>query len=86
MDKLKFRVKVLSGYRITLPREIRERLGISVGDELTLVVKGNEISIIIDEDEPVMLMAGIASGSDETAGDEIFLEEVSRKTARREKE
>ena len=43
MEKLKFKVKVLSGYRISLPKEVRERLNISIGDDLTLVVRGKEI-------------------------------------------
>jgi len=81
MHQLKFKVKVLSGYRITLPKEIRERLRISVGDTLTLVVRGNEISIVADE-EPMMLIAGIASGSEESTGDEVFLREIEEKVAR----
>jgi len=85
MHQLKFKVKVLSGYRITLPKDIRERLGISVGDELTLVVRGNEISIMIDEEEPIMLIAGIASGSEEIAGDDILLKEIEEKMARSRK-
>ena len=82
MHQLTFKVRVLSGYRITLPKPIRERLGISVGDELTLVVRGNEISIVIDEEEPIMLIAGIVSGSEEIFGDEIFLEEIEEKMKR----
>jgi len=53
-----------------------------VGDELTLVVRGNEISIVIDEEEPIMLIAGIVSGSEEIFGDEIFLEEIEEKMKR----
>ena len=82
MHKLTYKVKVLSGYRITLPKAIRERLGISVGDELTLVARGNEISIVIDEKEPIMLIAGIAGGSEEIAGDEVFLKEIEEKVKR----
>lgn len=68
-----------------MPKDVRERFGISVGDELTLVVKGNEIRIVVDEEEPIMLIAGIASGSEETTGDEIFLREIEERMDRNKK-
>ncbi len=34
--------KVMSKGQITIPKEIRERLGINIGDRITIVVKGNE--------------------------------------------
>lgn len=35
------RVKVSSEYRITLPARVREKLGLSPGDQLLLDVRGN---------------------------------------------
>lgn len=80
--KKNLKAKVLSGYRITIPKEIRERLGISIGDEVTIVIEGNRISIIFDEEEPVMLLAGIAEGVPEEKGDTISIKELETKLMR----
>ncbi|MEM4971327.1 MAG: AbrB/MazE/SpoVT family DNA-binding domain-containing protein [Sulfolobales archaeon] len=38
-----FRVKVGSGFTITIPEEVRDMLGINVGDELELIVEVRSI-------------------------------------------
>ena len=76
----KYKTKVLSGYRITIPKEIREKFNIKIGDELEIVVESGRISIPIIKEDPVMMIAGIAEGAPtETRGDELFLEELKRK-------
>ncbi len=39
-------VKVTRNYQITIPLEIREKLGIKVGDKVLVVCEGDEIRII----------------------------------------
>ncbi|RLG51071.1 MAG: AbrB family transcriptional regulator, partial [Thermoproteota archaeon] len=39
-------VRVLQKGKITIPVEVRERLGIKVGDELKLVVEGGRIVLL----------------------------------------
>ena len=39
------RVKVTRSYQITVPAEIREKLGISIGDTLTLNLEGGRIIV-----------------------------------------
>ena len=39
-------VKVTRNYQITIPLEIREKLGIKVGDKVLVVCEGDEIKII----------------------------------------
>ena len=47
----KYKTKVLSGYRITIPKEIREKFNIKIGDELEIVVESGKLLIpIIKED------------------------------------
>ena len=80
MELNKYKIKVLSGYRITIPKEIREKFNIKVGDELEIVVESGRISIPIIKEDPVMMIAGIAEGAPtEIKGDELFLEELKRK-------
>ena len=57
-----YREKVLSGYRITLPKKIRERFGIKVGDEVIIDVENGKIVIKVKGvcEDPVLAMAGIA--------------------------
>ncbi len=76
----KYRTKVLSGYRITIPKEIREKLNIKIGDELEIIVESGKLLIPIIKEDPVMMLAGIAEGAPtEIKGDELFLEELKRK-------
>ena len=82
MHSMEFKVKVLSGYRITIPKEIRERFNIKVGDELKLVVRGNTLNIVLSEEDPVMMLAGMAEGAEIVEGDELFLKEVEDKMRR----
>ena len=57
-----YKEKVLSGYRITLPKKIRERLGVKIGDEVTIDVEDGKIVIKVRDfsEDPVIAMAGIA--------------------------
>ena len=38
-----YKVKVLSGYRVSIPKEVGKRLGLKIGDELILEIKGSQI-------------------------------------------
>ncbi len=57
-----YRVKVLSGYRITIPKEVRERWGLKVGDEIELAIEGNRLVLrpVKLPKDPVLAMLGIA--------------------------
>ena len=59
-----YRVKVLSGYRITIPREIRSRLGVNIGDEVELKVESGRIILQLTDlpSDPVLEILGIAPG------------------------
>jgi len=58
----RYKVKVLSGYRVTLPREIRDRWGLEVGDEVEIIVEGSRLVLrpIKLPSDPVLAMLGIA--------------------------
>ncbi len=62
MEKTK--VKILSGYRITIPEEVRRRFSLKEGDELELTVEGNRLiyKIIDLPEDPVISMLGITGG------------------------
>jgi len=81
--KLRRKVKVLSGFRITIPEDIRKRIGLKIGQELELEVKGGKIIIKIADEDPVFIMKGLAAGAKEKYGDEIFLEELKEKVERK---
>ena len=56
-----YKVKVLSGYRVSIPKEVRERLGLKIGDELILEIEGSKIVLrpaFLPKD-PVFTMMGI---------------------------
>ena len=38
-------IRVTKGYRITIPKEVREKIGISIGDILEIEVVGDTITI-----------------------------------------
>ncbi|RLF13451.1 MAG: hypothetical protein DRJ66_07815 [Thermoprotei archaeon] len=46
-----YKVKVLSGYRITIPKEVRERWSLEIGDEIEITVEGSKLTL-----RPVKLM------------------------------
>jgi len=76
----KYKVKVLNGHRITIPKDVRERLGIHVGDELELIVEGGKIILKLSDEDPVFMLLGLAEGAPtEELGDELFLKELKKK-------
>lgn len=38
--------KVTSGYRVTIPKEVREQLGLQPGQELVVSARGNVIELV----------------------------------------
>lgn len=80
MSFYKYKVKVLSGYRVSLPQEVRSRFNIKIGDELDLEVKGGKLIISFTKESPLMMLAGIAEeASSDVAGDKLFLNELKEK-------
>ena len=69
-----YRVKILSGYRITIPKEIRERWNLKIGDEIEIVVEGNKLTLrpVKLPSDPVLAMLGIAGK------EELELKEIER--------
>ena len=59
-----YRIKLLTGYRITIPKEVRDRWGLNIGDEMEVEVKGDRLIIrpIKLPRDPVLMIAGIAKG------------------------
>jgi len=39
----KYKVKILSGYRITIPKEVRERWDLEIGDEIEITIEGSKL-------------------------------------------
>jgi len=76
-------VKVLEGYRVTIPKEIRERLRIRLGDTLRLEVKGGRIILHSERIplSPTLKMLGLAVGHGESL-EEALVGEVEEKLAR----
>jgi len=60
----KSKVKVLSGFRLTIPEEARRRLPIKVGDELVFTLDGKRLAYMVEElpEDPVLGMLGLAKG------------------------
>ncbi len=78
-------VKVIEGYRITLPVKYRERTGIKKGDKLKYEIKGEKLILSVKRgvDNPTKRLFGIAVGvSEDVKGDNLFLEEVKVKLRR----
>ncbi|MEM1554637.1 MAG: AbrB/MazE/SpoVT family DNA-binding domain-containing protein [Thermoproteota archaeon] len=84
MEKIK--VKILSGYRITIPEEVRKRFSLKEGDELELTVEGNKLVYKIRNlpEDPVIAMLGIASGAKRKLSEveEAVAAEVEEKISR----
>lgn len=81
-----YKGKVLSGYRITLPKKIRERFGIKVGDDVIIDVEDGKIVIKVRDiyEDPVLAMAGIAGKERIKLKDyeEAVIEELEEKIRR----
>jgi bifunctional DNA-binding transcriptional regulator/antitoxin component of YhaV-PrlF toxin-antitoxin module len=60
----KTKVKVLSGFRVTIPAEARRRLLIKTDEELELAVKGNCLIYKVGSlpEDPVFTMLGLNRG------------------------
>jgi len=69
MEKRK--VKVLSGFRLTIPEETRARLPIRIGEELEFTVDGNKLVYIMRElpEDPVFTMIGLVKGGERELGE-----------------
>jgi len=74
---------VLEGYRVTIPKEAREKLRIEKGDKLKIQIQGKKIVLYSDKipDNPTMKMLGLAAGHDEPLK-KALMEEVEDKLAR----
>jgi antitoxin PrlF len=57
------KAKVTSKYQITLPRAIRQRLGIEKGDEIVFEDRGQDIIITVEKrTDPVEAIEGLLAG------------------------
>lgn len=84
MDKMK--VKILSGYRVTIPEEVRRRFSLKEGDELELTVEGNKLIYKVESlpEDPVIAMLGVAGGMKRKLSEveEAVIEEIEEKMSR----
>jgi AbrB family looped-hinge helix DNA binding protein len=57
-----YRVRIGKQGRIVLPKEIREEYDVKAGDEVTMIVKGDEITLRIREtpEDPLEDLNGLA--------------------------
>jgi len=76
-------VKVLEGYRVTIPKEAREKLRIKKGDTLKIKIQGAKIILHSEKipDSPTLKMLGLAAGHEEPL-EKASIAEVENKLAR----
>jgi len=76
-------VRVLEGYRVTIPKKAREKLRIEKGDKLKLKIQGTKIILHSEKipDNPTLKMLGLAAGHEEPL-EKALIEEVEDKLAR----
>lgn len=76
-------VRVLGGYRVTLPEEVRRKLRIKKGDSLRYELRGREVVFRAEHipASPTMEMLGLAKGVEATP-EQAVIEEVEEKLAR----
>lgn len=80
MSFYKYKIKLLSGYRVSIPQEVRSRFNVKIGDELDLEVKGGRLIISFTKESPLMMLASIAEEApSDVGGDELFLNELKNK-------
>ena len=80
------KVKVLSGFRLTIPEDARQRLSINIGEELAFAVEGNRLVYKVKElpDDPVFSMLGL-TGREKRKLSEVehaIVEEIEEKSKR----
>ena len=84
MEKKK--VKVLSGFRLSIPEEARRRLPIKMGEELEFSVEGNKLVYTVKElpEDPVFAMLGLAKGEERklSNAEEAVISEINEKLKR----
>lgn len=73
----------MEGYRVTIPKEARERLRIEKGDKLKLEIVGAKMILKSNKipENPTLKMLGLAAGHDKPLED-AYLAEVEEKLAR----
>ena len=54
------RTKVSSKYQVVIPKDVRERAGIRVGQEFQVITKGGAITLV--PDKPISSMRGFVRG------------------------
>jgi len=70
----KYKVKVLPGYKITIPKEVRERWNLKVGDEIEIMIEGSKLVLC-----PIKLIRDPVLGMLSIIGEEeIKLKESER--------
>lgn len=73
--------KVSVGGRVVIPKEIREKLGIKSGDEVTISLEGRTIKIIPEGiKKPVEKLYGSVKVKPEESPKEVAREWVQKKT------
>ena len=79
--KIKYKVQILRGYTIKLPKQIIERLGVKEGDSIILTIEENEI-VITRDPKDILLSLLEEEEAPYVTGDELFLKEVRDKLKR----
>jgi len=83
------KVKVLSGFRLTIPEDARRRLPIKIGGEVEFTVEGNRLVYKVKElpDDPVFSMLGLVGGQRRklSEAEEAVINEVEEKLKRSRK-
>jgi len=76
-------IKVLQGYRVILPKEVRRKLRIERGDVLKCELRGREVVLRAEHipASPTIEMLGLAAGV-EILPEQAVLKEVEEKLAR----
>lgn len=54
------RTRVSSKYQVVIPKDVRERAGVKVGQEFQVVAKGGLITLV--PDKPIAAMRGFVRG------------------------
>ncbi|MEK6915878.1 MAG: AbrB/MazE/SpoVT family DNA-binding domain-containing protein [Nanoarchaeota archaeon] len=75
--------KITRNYQITLPKDVRRVAGLKEGDEVTILIEGDKITITKSDINPIMAAAGAWKGIKETG--EEYQKRVRSEWKKREK-